>query len=127
MNSDSYFIQAFADDLALVSAGRDRNELENNTNNALNMIFDKLKDLELDLSVDKCQGLAFRSNTHYRQRCAQHVFNRYPIVTSMESRFPAMLVLWLGREFYRGKYGLLASAGCGPIPENATLFSISLS
>ncbi|GBN28874.1 hypothetical protein AVEN_120161-1 [Araneus ventricosus] len=23
----------------------------------------------------------------------------------MESRFPAMLVLWLGREFYRGKYG----------------------
>ncbi|GBN79452.1 hypothetical protein AVEN_124740-1 [Araneus ventricosus] len=23
----------------------------------------------------------------------------------MESRFPAMLVLWLGREFYRGMYG----------------------
>ncbi|GBM03568.1 hypothetical protein AVEN_203150-1 [Araneus ventricosus] len=23
----------------------------------------------------------------------------------MESRFPAMLVLWLGREFYRRKYG----------------------
>ncbi|GBO23933.1 hypothetical protein AVEN_22319-1 [Araneus ventricosus] len=26
-------------------------------------------------------------------------------VTSMECRFPAMLVLWLGREFYRGMYG----------------------
>ncbi|GBL89177.1 hypothetical protein AVEN_255290-1 [Araneus ventricosus] len=24
----------------------------------------------------------------------------------MESRFPAMLVLWYGREFYRGKYGM---------------------
>ncbi|GBM56253.1 hypothetical protein AVEN_101535-1 [Araneus ventricosus] len=27
------------------------------------------------------------------------------IVTNMESRFPAMLVLWLGREFYRGSLG----------------------
>ncbi|GBN02240.1 hypothetical protein AVEN_116425-1 [Araneus ventricosus] len=27
------------------------------------------------------------------------------IVTSMEGRFPAMLVLWLGRAFYRGIYG----------------------
>ncbi|GBM65198.1 hypothetical protein AVEN_82375-1 [Araneus ventricosus] len=27
------------------------------------------------------------------------------IVTNMESRFPAMWVLWLGREFYRDKYG----------------------
>ncbi|GBN58953.1 hypothetical protein AVEN_240750-1 [Araneus ventricosus] len=26
------------------------------------------------------------------------------IVTNMESRFPAMFVLWLGREFYRGMY-----------------------
>ncbi|GBM01922.1 hypothetical protein AVEN_269535-1 [Araneus ventricosus] len=31
------------------------------------------------------------------------------IVTNMESRFPAMLVLWLGREFYRGKYGMTGS------------------
>ncbi|GBM73183.1 hypothetical protein AVEN_30065-1 [Araneus ventricosus] len=79
------------------------------------MIFDKLKELELDLSVDKCKGLAFRSITHCRQRCAQNVFNRYPIVTNMESRFPAMLVLWLGREFYRGKYGILAAALCRPL------------
>ncbi|GBN75676.1 hypothetical protein AVEN_26696-1 [Araneus ventricosus] len=28
----------------------------------------------------------------------------------MESCFPAMLVLWLGREFYRGKYGMTASS-----------------
>ncbi|GBM45640.1 hypothetical protein AVEN_204768-1 [Araneus ventricosus] len=31
------------------------------------------------------------------------------IVTNMESRFPAMLVLWLGREFDRGKYGMTGS------------------
>ncbi|GBM14056.1 hypothetical protein AVEN_101265-1 [Araneus ventricosus] len=31
-------------------------------------------------------------------------------VTNMESRFPAMLVLWLGREFYRDKYGMTSSS-----------------
>ncbi|GBL81990.1 hypothetical protein AVEN_50567-1 [Araneus ventricosus] len=79
INSDSYFVESSADDLALVSAGRVRKELENNTNNALNMTSDKLKELELYLSVEKCQGLAFVSNTHYCQRCAQNVFNRNPI------------------------------------------------
>ncbi|GBN43867.1 hypothetical protein AVEN_44710-1, partial [Araneus ventricosus] len=28
----------------------------------------------------------------------------------MESRFPAMWVLWLGREFYRDKYGMTSSS-----------------
>ncbi|GBM81789.1 hypothetical protein AVEN_151769-1 [Araneus ventricosus] len=28
----------------------------------------------------------------------------------MESRFPAMRVLWLGREFYRGNYGMASSS-----------------
>ncbi|GBO00793.1 hypothetical protein AVEN_212990-1 [Araneus ventricosus] len=32
------------------------------------------------------------------------------IVTNMESRFPAMRVLWLGRDFYRDKYGLTGSS-----------------
>ncbi|GBM54572.1 hypothetical protein AVEN_157074-1 [Araneus ventricosus] len=31
------------------------------------------------------------------------------IVTNMESRFPAMWVLWFGREFYRGKYEMTDS------------------
>ncbi|GBM22037.1 hypothetical protein AVEN_242705-1 [Araneus ventricosus] len=55
----------------------------------------------------------------------------------MESRFAAMLVLWLGREFYKVKYGVTGSGRSGTpdfgdlgdksmIPENATLFSISL-
>ncbi|GBN68805.1 hypothetical protein AVEN_247110-1 [Araneus ventricosus] len=63
-------------------------------------------------------------------------------VTNMESRLPAMLVLWLGREFYRGKYRITDSSQVwtpdfgdklgdhfgdkSMIPENATLFSISL-
>ncbi|GBM73076.1 hypothetical protein AVEN_17660-1 [Araneus ventricosus] len=63
--------QAFADDLALVSAGRVREELENNTNKELDAIANKLRELKLDLSVDKCQGLAFISNVHYRQRRGQ--------------------------------------------------------
>ncbi|GBM45907.1 hypothetical protein AVEN_211971-1 [Araneus ventricosus] len=74
---------AFADDLALVSAGRVREELENNTNKALDAIANKLRELELDLSVDKCQGLAFRSNVLYRQRRGQSIFNRNPIFKSM--------------------------------------------
>ncbi|GBN51720.1 hypothetical protein AVEN_145502-1 [Araneus ventricosus] len=32
------------------------------------------------------------------------------IVTNMESRFPAMLFLWLRRRFYRGKYGMTDSS-----------------
>ncbi|GBO26778.1 hypothetical protein AVEN_136986-1 [Araneus ventricosus] len=31
------------------------------------------------------------------------------IVTNMESRFPAMRVLWLGRELYRAKHGMSGS------------------
>ncbi|GBN13554.1 hypothetical protein AVEN_37380-1 [Araneus ventricosus] len=36
--------------------------------------------------------------------------HKLPIVTNMESRFPAMRVLWLGREFYRDKYGMTSSS-----------------
>ncbi|GBL91353.1 hypothetical protein AVEN_203502-1 [Araneus ventricosus] len=79
LNSDTLFLQAFADDLALVSASRVREELENNTNKALDAIANKLRELKFDLSVDKCQGLAFRSNVHYRQRRGQSIFNRNPI------------------------------------------------
>ncbi|GBM75021.1 hypothetical protein AVEN_211602-1 [Araneus ventricosus] len=56
-------------------------------------------------------------------------------------RFPATLVLWLGREFYRGKSGITGSDQVltldrgdkfgdfgykSKIPENAIIFSISL-
>ncbi|GBN86476.1 hypothetical protein AVEN_182861-1, partial [Araneus ventricosus] len=36
------------------------------------------------------------------------------IVTSMESRFPAMRVLWLGREFYKVKHGVTSSTVMAP-------------
>ncbi|GBM59709.1 hypothetical protein AVEN_204729-1 [Araneus ventricosus] len=32
------------------------------------------------------------------------------IVANMESRFPSTRVLWLGREFYRGKYEMIDSS-----------------
>ncbi|GBO12726.1 hypothetical protein AVEN_265360-1 [Araneus ventricosus] len=32
------------------------------------------------------------------------------IATNIASRFPAMRVLWLGREFYRDKYGMTSSS-----------------
>ncbi|GBM36014.1 hypothetical protein AVEN_78108-1 [Araneus ventricosus] len=34
------------------------------------------------------------------------------IVTNMESRFPAMQILWLGREFYKVKHGGPATKLC---------------
>ncbi|GBM91083.1 hypothetical protein AVEN_135105-1 [Araneus ventricosus] len=37
-------------------------------------------------------------------------------VTNMESRFPAMLVLWLGTEFYKVKHGVKGS-DCSGIPD----------
>ncbi|GBM67439.1 hypothetical protein AVEN_265394-1 [Araneus ventricosus] len=59
----------------------------------------------------------------------------------MECSFPAMLILWLGREFYRGKYEVAGRdqawtpdlgdhfgdfSDKSKIPENAIIFSISL-
>ncbi|GBN95389.1 hypothetical protein AVEN_241687-1 [Araneus ventricosus] len=63
------------------------------------------------------------------------------IVPNMESRFPAMFVLWLGREFYKVKHGVTYFGRPGipdlgdhfgnigdkeTIPEIAILFSVSL-
>ncbi|GBO11295.1 hypothetical protein AVEN_245957-1 [Araneus ventricosus] len=36
------------------------------------------------------------------------------IVTNMESRFPAMRVLWLGREFYKVKHGVTSATVMAP-------------
>ncbi|GBN39696.1 hypothetical protein AVEN_91597-1 [Araneus ventricosus] len=52
----------------------------------------------------------------------------------MLCRFPASLVLWLGREFYRGKFGMTGLGQAwtpdlgdkSKIPENEIIFSISL-
>ncbi|GBM22228.1 hypothetical protein AVEN_273417-1 [Araneus ventricosus] len=35
---------------------------------------------------------------------------RQSSVTNMESRFPAMQVLWLGREFYKVKHGVTSAS-----------------
>ncbi|GBO30514.1 hypothetical protein AVEN_170443-1 [Araneus ventricosus] len=54
-------IQAFADDLVLLIGGRTARELENKTNLILAAISDKLEDLELKLSIEKCQAVVYRS------------------------------------------------------------------
>ncbi|GBN99811.1 hypothetical protein AVEN_65827-2-1, partial [Araneus ventricosus] len=71
INSERVFLQAFADDLALVTAGSVRKELEINTNEALELIHLTLVESKLELSVGKCQGLAFRSlNTVFQAELA---------------------------------------------------------
>ncbi|GBM85181.1 hypothetical protein AVEN_21303-1 [Araneus ventricosus] len=78
-NNKKVFLQSFADDLELFSAGRVGKELETNTNEALELIHLKLVELKLELSVGKCQGLAFRSLVHHQRRKGQYNFNRKPI------------------------------------------------
>ncbi|GBM61502.1 Putative protein in type-1 retrotransposable element R1DM [Araneus ventricosus] len=60
-NNISFYIQAFADDLALIISGRTARELESNTNIALAEIAQHLHEIKLSLSVHKCQALVFRS------------------------------------------------------------------
>ncbi|GBN39971.1 hypothetical protein AVEN_197808-1 [Araneus ventricosus] len=73
------FLQAFPDDLALVTAGSVRKELEINTNEALELIHLTLVELKLELSVGKCQGLSFRSLVGHQKRKRQNIFKRKPI------------------------------------------------
>ncbi|GBM32969.1 hypothetical protein AVEN_268883-1 [Araneus ventricosus] len=79
INSEKVLLQAFADDLALLTAGSIRKELEINTNEALELIPLTLVELKLELSVGKCQGLAFRSLVRHQKRKGQNIFNRKPI------------------------------------------------
>ncbi|GBM42982.1 Putative protein in type-1 retrotransposable element R1DM, partial [Araneus ventricosus] len=79
INSEKVFLQAFADDLALVTAGSVRKELEINTNEALELIHLTLVELKLEVSVGKCQELAFRSLVRHEKRKKQNIFNRKPI------------------------------------------------
>ncbi|GBO41753.1 hypothetical protein AVEN_51860-1 [Araneus ventricosus] len=45
-----------------------------------------------------------------------HIQNMHEaIVTNMESRFPAMRVLWLGREFYKVKHGVTSATVMAPL------------
>ncbi|GBL98123.1 hypothetical protein AVEN_47861-1 [Araneus ventricosus] len=41
----------------------------------------------------------------FRPYCIEYICPLNHFVTNMECRFPAMLVLWLGKEFYRGMHG----------------------
>ncbi|GBO33229.1 hypothetical protein AVEN_213506-1 [Araneus ventricosus] len=55
LNDGELYVQAFADDLALIIGGRTARVLEANTNLALASIARSLDSLKLDLSVQKCR------------------------------------------------------------------------
>ncbi|GBN43482.1 hypothetical protein AVEN_259537-1 [Araneus ventricosus] len=56
-------IQAFSYDLALIIGGRTARELESKTNLILAVISNKLENLQLKLSIEKCQVVVYRSIT----------------------------------------------------------------
>ncbi|GBN40333.1 Putative protein in type-1 retrotransposable element R1DM [Araneus ventricosus] len=61
LNNEEFYVQAFADDLALIVGGRTARILEANTNIALARIAESLDSLKLKLSVNKCQAVVYRS------------------------------------------------------------------
>ncbi|GBL83728.1 Retrovirus-related Pol polyprotein from type-1 retrotransposable element R1 [Araneus ventricosus] len=78
-NNDGFYIQAFADGLALVVGGRTARELEKNTNMALEKVSNGLDSLKLSLSIHKCQAVVYRSIISQKlSRRNSTVLNRKP-------------------------------------------------
>ncbi|GBN58046.1 hypothetical protein AVEN_79733-1 [Araneus ventricosus] len=79
INDGELLVQAFADDLALMVGGNTARILEMNTNIALDKVSTLLDTLRLNLSVQKCQAIVFRS--HISQKLSRRnstVLNRRP-------------------------------------------------
>ncbi|GFU67981.1 hypothetical protein TNCV_2823241 [Trichonephila clavipes] len=60
LNSNKFLIQAFADDLAVVTTGMARRTKEIETNSILDQISNKLKNLKLVISPENTYSVAFR-------------------------------------------------------------------
>ncbi|GFY03665.1 uncharacterized protein TNCV_3092911 [Trichonephila clavipes] len=77
LNSELFLLQAFADDLAIVSFGLSRKKLEDNTNKILSLVNSKLSELNLSIATAKTvsvvfrcpfiQGRGFRGSTIFRR------------------------------------------------------------
>ncbi|GBM24532.1 Retrovirus-related Pol polyprotein from type-1 retrotransposable element R1, partial [Araneus ventricosus] len=79
INEGELLVQAFADDLALLVGGNTARVLERNTNTALDKVSSLLDTLRLNLSVQKCQAIVFRS--HISQKLSKRnstILNRKP-------------------------------------------------
>ncbi|GFU11454.1 hypothetical protein TNCV_1983641 [Trichonephila clavipes] len=63
LNSDKFLIQAFADDLAVVTTCGARRTLEIETNSILDQISNELKNLKLVISPEKTYSVAFKCAT----------------------------------------------------------------
>ncbi|GFT21186.1 putative 115 kDa protein in type-1 retrotransposable element R1DM [Trichonephila clavipes] len=60
LNSELFLLQAFADDLAIVSFGLSRKKLEDNTNKILSLVNSKLSELNLSIATAKTVSVVFR-------------------------------------------------------------------
>ncbi|GBM59000.1 Putative protein in type-1 retrotransposable element R1DM [Araneus ventricosus] len=78
-NNGEFYVQAFADDLALIIGGHTARELEKNTNLALAKISIDLESLKLSLSIHKCQAVVYRSISSQRlSKRNSTILNRKP-------------------------------------------------
>ncbi|GFS61554.1 putative 115 kDa protein in type-1 retrotransposable element R1DM [Trichonephila clavipes] len=80
LNSELFLLQAFADDLAVVSFGLSRKELEDNTNKILSLVNSKLSELNLSIATAKTVSVVFRC-PFLQCRCfrGSTTFRRNPI------------------------------------------------
>ncbi|GFY33790.1 putative 115 kDa protein in type-1 retrotransposable element R1DM [Trichonephila clavipes] len=60
LNSELFLLQAFVDDLAVVSFGLSRRELEDNTNKILSLVNSKLSEINLSIATAKTVSVVFR-------------------------------------------------------------------
>ncbi|GFU98754.1 putative 115 kDa protein in type-1 retrotransposable element R1DM [Trichonephila clavipes] len=60
LNSELFLLQAFADDLAIVSFRLSRKKLEDNTNKILSLVNSKLSELNLSIATAKTVSVVFR-------------------------------------------------------------------
>ncbi|GFS99035.1 putative 115 kDa protein in type-1 retrotransposable element R1DM [Trichonephila clavipes] len=60
LNSELFLLQAFADDLTVVSFGLSRKELEDNTNKILSLVNSKLSEFNLSIATAKTVSVVFR-------------------------------------------------------------------
>ncbi|GBM53609.1 Putative protein in type-1 retrotransposable element R1DM [Araneus ventricosus] len=73
------YIQAFSDDLALIIGGRTARDLEKFTNLALAKIASSLDSLKLNLSIQKCQAIVYRSISFEKlSKLNSTILNRKP-------------------------------------------------
>ncbi|GBM94359.1 hypothetical protein AVEN_6661-1 [Araneus ventricosus] len=80
LNNDQSFLQAYADDLALLVVDDSRKKLEIEVSASLDVLYNKLKEMNLDMASEKTLAVVFRgTQNENKQKKGLTTFKRPPI------------------------------------------------